>query len=155
MKTNLSPYLLEHPFIKGMNPKHIETIVGCASNVKFDAGEYLFREGDEATEFYFIRHGQLALELYRPQKGAIVVQTLNPGEVQGWAWIFPPHYRNLDCRATELTRAIALDGTCLREKCEEDHELGYELMKRFSHVMEQELESLRLRILDVYGNNNS
>jgi hypothetical protein len=55
-------------------------------------------------------------------------------------------------RAVELTRAIALDGKCLREKCEKDHDLGYELLKRFSNIIEQRLEATRLQLLDVYGN---
>lgn len=149
---NLGPYLAEHPFLKGMDPRHIELMVGCASNVRFDAGKYIFRENDLADKFYFIRHGKVALEIFRPIKGGMTVHTLGEGDVMGWAWLFPPHYRNLDCRVIELTRAIVLDGTCLRGKCDEDHKLGYEIMKRFAHLMEQELEALRLRLLDIYGN---
>jgi CRP-like cAMP-binding protein len=152
MIDNLEPYLAEHPFLKGMDPRHIQLMVGCASNVRFEAGKYIFRENDEADKFYFIRHGKVALEIFRPIKGGITVDTLGEGDVMGWAWLFPPHYRNLDCRAIELTRAIVLNGTCLRGKCDEDHELGYEFMKRFAHLMEQELEALRLRLLDIYGN---
>ena len=44
-----------------------------------------------------------------------------------------------------------LDGKCLRRKCEEDHNLGYEILKRFAHIMEQRLESTRLQLLDLYG----
>ncbi len=50
----------------------------------------------------------------------------------------------------ELTRAIALDGNCLRKKCDEDHELGYDMMKRFVNLMEDELMALRLQLLDIY-----
>ncbi len=151
MQQTLEPYLAEHPFLKGMDPHHVELMVGCASNVRFSPGEYVFREGEESNQFFFIRHGKLALEIFRPHKGGIVVQTMDEGEVLSWSWLFPPHCRNLDCRAVELTRAIALDGVCLRQKCDEDHEFGYEIMKRFAHVMEQELEALRLRLLDMYG----
>ncbi len=154
MQQTLEPYLAEHPFLKGMNSHHVELITGCAENRRYNPGEFLYREGDEATHFYFIRHGRLAQEILRPQKGGIVIQTSGPGDVLGWAWLFPPHFRNLDCRAVELTRVLALDGVCLREKCEQDHELGYEIMKRFAHLMEQELESMRLRLLDIYGNND-
>jgi hypothetical protein len=48
-------------------------------------------------------------------------------------------------------RAIALDGRCLRGRSEEDHDLGYELMKRCAQVMEQRLQATRLQLLDVYG----
>ena len=51
----------------------------------------------------------------------------------------------------DLTRAIALDGKCLRGKCDDDHSLGYELMKRFAHIMEERLQATRLQLLDLYG----
>ena len=47
--------------------------------------------------------------------------------------------------------AIALDGTCLRGKCEANAELGYQLLKRVTTVMYQRLQSTRVRLLDLYG----
>jgi CRP/FNR family cyclic AMP-dependent transcriptional regulator len=52
----------------------------------------------------------------------------------------------------ELTRAIALDGKCLRAKCEADHDLGYELLKRFAYMVEQRLDATRLQLLNIYEN---
>jgi hypothetical protein len=77
---------------------------------------------------------------------------LGEGEILGWSWLIPPYNWHFDARAVELTRAIALDGKCLRNKCEQDHDLGYELLKRFAHIMEQRLQATRLQLLDVYGN---
>ena len=58
---------------------------------------------------------------------------------------------SFSARAVELTRAIALDGKCLRAKCEENHDLGYELLKRFARILERHLEATRLQLLDVYS----
>ena len=44
-----------------------------------------------------------------------------------------------------------LDGACLRGKCEEDHDLGYELLMRFAQVIVERLQATRLQLLDVYG----
>ncbi len=147
----LEPILAEHPFLKGLAPSHLKLLVGCAENVRFDAGMFVFREGTEADRFFIIRHGSVALEMYSPERGAVPIQTVGEGEVIGWSWLVPPYHWHYDARATELTRAIALDGVCLRQKCEEDHELGYELLKRFAHIMEKRLEATRLQLLDVYG----
>jgi CRP-like cAMP-binding protein len=147
----LEPILAEHPFLKGLEPPHLHLIVGCASNVLFNAGQYLVHEGDQADKFYFIRQGKVAVEVYAAEKGTITIQTLGEGEVLGWSWLIPPYQWHFDARAIELTRAFALDGKCLRTKCEEDHDLGYELLKRFTHIIEQRLEATRLQLLDVYG----
>lgn len=147
----LEDILLRHPFLKGLDQKYLKLIVGCASNVRFRAGEFIFREGEEANHFYIIRHGKVALEAFSPERGAITIQTIGEGEILGWSWLFPPYHWPFDARAVELTRAIALDGKCLRNKCEQDHDLGYELMKRFAYIMDQRLQATRLQLLDVYG----
>jgi CRP-like cAMP-binding protein len=147
----LEPILAEHPFIKGLEPHHVQLIVGCASNMRFDAGQFVFREGEEANQFYIIRKGKVALEIFSPEKGPIIIDTLGDGEVLGWSWLIPPYHWRFDARAVELTRAIALDGKCLRNKCEEDHDLAYELLKRFAHLMEERLEATRLQLMDIYG----
>ena len=150
MKT-LEPYMAEHPFLQNLEPQHLNILVGCASNVRFDAGQFILRDGEEANNFYIIRHGKVSLEIFTPDRGPITIQTIGEGEVLGWSWLIPPYHWHYDARALELTRAIALDGKCLRMKCEQDHDLGYELLKRFAHLITQRLEATRIQLLDVYG----
>ena len=147
----LEAVLAEHPFFKGLEARYLELAVGCATNTRFDAGTYIFREGEEADRFYLIRHGKVALEVFAPNRGTITIQTLEAGEILGWSWLIPPYRWRFDAKAIEMTRAIALDAKCLRGKCEEDHDLGYELLKRFAYIIGQRLEAARLQILDIYG----
>lgn len=145
--------LAEHPFFHGLEPRYLQLAVGCASNVRFDAGEFILREGEEANHFYLIRHGKVALEVFAPNRGSLAIQTLEEGDILGWSWLIPPYQWRFDARAVELTRAIALDGKCLRAKCEEDHDLGYELLKRFTAILGQRLDATRFQLLDLYGVN--
>ena len=146
----LEPILAQHPFLKELEPRHLKILVGCASNVRFNAGQVLFHEGEEANQFYMIRQGKVAIEILAPELGPITVQTIGEGDVLGWSWLIPPYRWRFGARAVELTRAIALDGKCLRQKSEEDHDLGYELLKRFSGIIVERLEATRLQLLDVY-----
>jgi len=151
----LERILSEHPFFKGLEEPYLQLLVGCASNVRFNAGEVVFREGEQANQFYLIRQGKVAVEMFAPSRGPIILQTLGEGEVLGWSWLVAPYRWRFDGRAVELTRAIALDGECLRGKCEEDHDLGYELMKRVSLVMEKLVQAMRMQLADVYGGSRS
>jgi len=151
----LERILSEHPFFKGLEEPYLQLLVGCASNVRFNAGEVVFREGEQANQFYLIRQGKVAVEMFAPSRGPIILQTLGEGEVLGWSWLVAPYRWRFDGRAVELTRAIALDGECLRGKCEEDHDLGYELMKRVSLVMEKLVQATRMQLADVYGGSRS
>jgi CRP/FNR family cyclic AMP-dependent transcriptional regulator len=142
--------LAEHPFAHTLEERYIALLTGCAANVHFDAGRVIFREGEEANQFYLIREGKLAVELFTAERGAITILTVGPGEVLGWSWLVPPYRWKFDARALEPTRAIALDGKCLRAKAEQDHDLGYELLKRVAHIMEERLQATRLQLLNVY-----
>jgi CRP/FNR family transcriptional regulator, cyclic AMP receptor protein len=147
----LEPLLRTHEFFSDLDPGYLELLVGCATNVRFEAGAYLFREGDPSDRFYLVRHGRVALEIAAPGRGPIVVETVGEGGVIGFSWLLEPHSWQFDARAQEMTRAIAMDGTCLRAKCEEDTRLGYRLMKRFAGVVVHRLQAARLQLLDVYG----
>jgi len=147
----LEGILAEHPFFSGWESRYLQLAVGCASNVRFNAGEFVFQEGEEANTFYLIREGRVALEVVFPGRGALTIQTLEGGEMLGWSWLIPPYSWRFDARAVETTRAIALDGKCLRGKCEEDHELGYELVKQVASSLGQRLDATRMRLLDIYG----
>ena len=150
MDKTLEPILAQHPFLSDLKPGHIQLLNGCASNVRFNAGQFLFHEAEEANQFFIIRQGKVAIEIFFPARGAITIETIGEGDVLGWSWLVFPYQWRFDARAVEMTRAIALDGTCLRNKCEEDHDLGYELLKRFAHIIDRRLQATRLQLLDIY-----
>jgi len=147
----LERIIAEHPFFTGLESEYTTLLVGCASNVRFDRGVYVFKEGEEANAFYLIRAGKVALEIFPAQSKPIMVATLGEGEILGWSWLLPPYHWRLHAHAIEPTRAIALDGKCLRAKCEQNHDLGYEMLKRFAQIMSKRLEATLYQLLDVYA----
>jgi len=148
---DLKKILAEHPCFRDLSDEYLALIVGCASNVRFDAGKEVLREGEEANQFYLVRTGKISVELMTPNKGPVIIETLTEGDILGWSWLVPPYTWHFNAKAVDLTRTIALDGKCLRMKCENDHHLGYELLKRFADIMIKRLESTRLQLLDIYG----
>ncbi len=83
-------------------------------------------------------------------RGTITVQTLGESDILGWSWLILPYKWNFDARALELTRAFAMEGSCLRAKSDADHNLGYELLTRFVRVLVRQLEATRIQLLDLY-----
>ncbi len=148
---NLADILRQHPFLGGLSDHHMEILIGCASNVRFQDGEYLIHEGQLANTFYLVRTGRVALEIDVSPKGLLRIQTIGPGDVLGWSWLISPFRWHFSACAVADVRAVALDGECLRKKCENDHDFGFELLKRLSQVMERRLEATRLQLLDLYG----
>ena len=147
----LDRIIREHRFFAGLEEEFLHLVVGCAKNVRFDAGHYLFREGGPADQFYLLREGRVALEIAAPGRAAISFLTIGEGEIVGVSWLLPPYRWTYDGRADGPVRAISLDAKCLRDKCEANHDLGYEMMKRVVPILAQRLHSSRLQVLDVYG----
>ncbi len=150
MFRDLRDIIAQHPFFRELSEEHLAVLVGCATNQRYAAGEFLFRQGETARHFYLVRQGKVAIEVVSPQQGTITVQTLGEGEVVGWSWLVPPYEYRFDARAAELTRVVALDGECLRGKFTQDHELGYRFLSRFVQVIAERLEHTRLQLLDLY-----
>lgn len=147
----LAQLLPEHPFFAGLGPEAMDLVVGCAHVEHHPAGTVLFRAGEPAATFYVLRRGRVALELHEPRRGTLVVATLGEGEVVGWSWLVAPYRWFFDARVVEAVDAVALDGACLRRKCDDDPRLGYQLLQRVAQVMHERLQDARLRLLDLYG----
>jgi len=151
LKQTHEPLLRAHKFFANMAPEHVSLLAGCAATATFPPGAFLFREGEPADACYLIRFGRVALEVPAPGRDALTVQTLTEGDVAGFSWLLEPHRWEFDGQASERVLAIRMDGACLRDKCEQDPILGYELMRRFSNLAVARLQATRLQLLDVYG----
>jgi CRP/FNR family cyclic AMP-dependent transcriptional regulator len=143
--------LREHPLFDGLDAAYLELLVGCGRNVVFHAGDAIARQGTAADAFYLIRHGQVAVQIAVPARGPVTIDTLGEGDVLGWSWLLPPYEWHFDVEAVELTRAVAFDVRCVRDKFETDPRLGYELLRRFAAIIVDRLQVTRLRLLDLYG----
>ena len=147
----LAELLDDIPALRALAPEHREAIAGCARNRVYGPGEVLLREGGPADEFFVLRAGTVAIETEVPGRGAVTLETLQAGELLGWSWLLPPFRTDFTARALGITRTIAIDGACLRGKCDADPALGYDLMKVLAAVFTERLHDTRLRLLDLYG----
>lgn len=150
MAKQFKEILGNHSFFKDLKEEYLELLAGCCSNKVFEAGELLGHEGEPANHFYLIREGKVAIQMFAPNQGAMTLHTVGHDDVIGWSWLFPPYKWNFDIKALEKTRTIALDAKCLRQKCDDNPDLGYPLMKKFSQIMIQRLKETRIQILDIY-----
>jgi CRP-like cAMP-binding protein len=151
MVEDLERILREHPFFQELPGWCDSLVTGCARNARFEPGEHVFREGSDAGHFYLLREGRVALELASGEGSVITFQTIGAGEILGASWLVAPFRWTFDARALDRTLVIALDAVCLRAKCEENPQLGWELMKRIAPVLIERMQAARLQMLDVYG----
>jgi CRP-like cAMP-binding protein len=143
--------LATHPFLAGLPERFLTLLAWRATQQAWTAGHDLFLEGGVADRFWLIESGRVVLNLHVPGRGGIVVETLGPGQVLGWSWLFPPYRWHFGATAGERTEVIEFDAPSVRGLCDAEPELGYELCRRFMQVMVDRLQATRVRLLDLYG----
>jgi CRP/FNR family transcriptional regulator, cyclic AMP receptor protein len=136
-----------HPFLAGMNHTQLALLTDCAMASHFKPGQIIFREGEPANRFYLIESGNIVLE---SGKDSIIVDAIGAGDLLGWSWMFPPYVWHFSARAVEPTEAIFFYGTILREYCERDPSLGYDLFKRIAPIMLRRLQAARDKMLAIH-----
>lgn len=137
--------LAQHPFLAGLDNRYLGRLATHATIKRFEAQQMIFHEGTPAREWYLICQGKVGIETALMGCAGICIDQLGPGEVLGWSWILPPYELHYDARALESTEVIALDGKPLVALFEKDHDLGYEMMKRFAQVIVRRLAATRAR----------
>ena len=136
-----------HPFLAGMNRRQLALLTDCAGAVEFKKGREIFREGETANWFCLIESGKVVLESCDQVGKPLIVDTIGAGDLLGWSWMFPPYIWHFTARAIEPTVAIFFYGRILREYCEKNHALGYELLKRMTAVMHRRMQATRTKLL--------
>ncbi|MBI4559181.1 MAG: cyclic nucleotide-binding domain-containing protein [Candidatus Hydrogenedentes bacterium] len=146
---NSSTALSTHPFVAGMAEEHIQRLSQFAEPVTFEADRYLFRAGETATRFYLVSKGRVAIEIFDASRGPVSVQTVEAPSVVGWSWLVPPYRWCFDARALTPVEAVALDTEKLRAFCHEDHDFGYDFLKRCIVIFAERLYASRFQLLDM------
>ena len=129
-----------------MKPAHVDILCESAMETDFAKGQLIFSEGDLANRFYLLEEGSVALESHTSEGDVAVIEVLGRGDVLGWSWLFPPYYWHFDARALKPTHAIFFYGTRLRAQCDEDHDFGYELLKRMASVVVRRMQAAREQV---------
>ncbi len=139
--------LLEHqPFFKGVPWRLLERLAEMADYAEFPAEAVIFGEAQEATEFYLILAGRVALRAAGVRQEMLTIQVLEPGEPLGWSWAFPPNRWSFSAIAVEPVTALVFSATRLRLLCDEDSTLGCVVFRRIAQVMLQRLTATRRRL---------
>ena len=145
--------IAEQPFFKGLNSQQLQLLAVSALEMKFETGATIFEEGSPANRFFLILTGRVVLSSEMEDRNVIPIQTLGPGDDLGWSWLFPPYSMHFTARALEPTTTIFFYGIRLREQCEQDHELGYQVMKRIAEVATQSLRTTQRRLMQYIDKN--
>jgi CRP-like cAMP-binding protein len=138
--------LAEQPFLTGLTEFQLVQLAPLAAGSMFHAGNRVCYQGAPAERFWLICSGSVYLDSEVEGQDNIVFETLRPGSVLGWSWLFPPYLWHFGAVAVTTTNCLVFDGPSVRALGRRDPALGYELATRFLQVMGHRLQSTRRRL---------
>ena len=141
------------PWFQELKEDHIRKIASISTIRHMKAGEIIFREGDTHESVYIVIEGRVGLEMFVPHKGKVRFYTAETWEVFGWSSVTPNvHLRTAGATAVLDGSLLRVDAEKLNQACEEDHDLGYLVMRRLARVVAGRLQVTRLQLLDMFAN---
>jgi len=140
--------LPEHPLFAGLELPYRRILAECAMRADFMAGDRVLEAGEPANCFYLVIQGSIDLETPGVRIPARV-QTVGAGDVLGWSWLFPPYSWHFNALARESTQTLFFYGSRLRQQCDRNRDLGYQLLKNLSQILLDHLQADRERWIEA------
>ena len=151
-KLELVSVLQAIPWFQELSPAHFEKLVNISHLCVWEANQELFKEGENEDFLYVIIEGRIAIEMAVPTKGKVRVYTAEPMDIVGWSSVTPVvRQRTASAKAVLPSRLVCMDARKLRTLCEEDHDLGYVVMRRMANVVASRLLVTRLQLIDMFA----
>jgi len=147
--------LMELRFTAELSNEDQRKLAGISRLQEYSKGATVFTEGSDHKDIYVIRSGRAEICMSIPARGCLPVLTLEAGDLVGWSSILKLGEMTATVVAMEDTQMVAIDAADLRELCEQDHDIGYQIMQRIATALSQRLVASRLQVLDMYGDINS
>ena len=145
------PEVIKHlSWFTNLTQPQLERIASIASLQSLSSGEILFDEGDREDSLYVLLEGQVTLEIEVPTRGQVNFFTAEAMDIIGWSSMTPiVRQRTARARATENSLLLGFNSKLLEQLCDEDHEIGYIVMRRIANTVANRLLTTRLCLLDL------
>jgi len=157
-------------FFSDVAPEALKRIASISEILEFKPNQTVFHFEDPAEYFYGLIKGKVDLILIFMDKvlrteieyeeavhakmvdkeKQIVVDSVHPGQVFGWASIVGPARRTVTAMCAEQSRVFAVPAAELKAMCEADHSLGYLLMKRMSGIISSRLKNRTDKLVETW-----
>jgi CRP/FNR family transcriptional regulator, cyclic AMP receptor protein len=147
--------LAAQPFLRGLPDQHLDTLAALCGHVAVPRGRRLFDEDARVDRFWLIDAGQVVIDTSVPGRGRLVIETLGRGDVTGVSWLLPPPvtgewggWWGFGAVTTQPMQGFEFDARAVREACDCDPALGYELSRRVAGIVVRRLEATHARLID-------
>jgi CRP-like cAMP-binding protein len=112
----------------------------------FKAGERLLEEGDVARHLMIVKSGQVDIIYQLGDNRQVLAESAISGDMIAWSAVLAPYKLTASAVGSKDGELIQIEGTQLREMCDTDVSLGYQLMTAIAKGLRDRLTGLRVQI---------
>jgi CRP/FNR family cyclic AMP-dependent transcriptional regulator len=136
---------------RGVRPEVRAKLAAMGEVRKVPTGETLMRQGEQPQVVAVVIEGRVALRLRVPERGAITILTVEPGDVLGWSAVVPPYRATSTIVALTDSELLTFDAGALRHALESDDALAAQFYPVLLNAVARRLEGTRLQLLDLFS----
>jgi len=157
-------------FFSDVAPDALDMIAQKGEVLELEPEDVIFHYKEPAEHFYGLLKGEVDLSIvftdtvlktdieYEESIQAslveeekwIVVDTVYPGQVFGWASLVGPGNRTVTAQCTAASRVIAIPAAELKTMLADDHSLGYTIMTKLSNIISNRLKVRTDKLIETW-----
>lgn len=150
LPTPPSDGLARVPILDGLPAGPRERLLSLVARLQLDSGETFMHEGDETAFLAIVVRGRVALRLRVPERGAITILTLDPGDIVGWSAIVAPYRATTTATTLEPTELAIAEATELRALLASDDEVAAAFLPKVLETVTSRVAATRDQLLDLF-----
>ena len=117
---------------------------------KYKRDEKLFDEGEEATSFFLIVSGDVAIEKRDENGRVVLISTLGPGSVIGEMSLLTRERRSASARVqTDEATLLTVDWAKLHSLLERNSQVGYKVVLALARLLAHRLKRINIKVAEL------
>lgn len=144
-------------FVEGFTEKQVELMRPLIEDVRYEAGQVIFKQGEQADYLYFVLEGRVSIQ-FNPDDGPVLtVSEIEQGGVFGWSSALGSACYTSSAVCTEWGHFIRMNGCELKNLCQEHPDTGILILNRLASVIAQRLRGTHEQVVQLLhrGLNNT
>ena len=143
----ISPEMLRrYPHFEGIGEDSLKAIAMIAKEETVPEGTQMFIEGDEANSLNIIVEGEVEIQYLLGTGERRTVDTLVAGDLLCWSALIEPYKTTAIGTVTKNTNLVRIEAGKLRELCDTDPKLGYQLTTQVAKLLAHRLQNARVQL---------
>ena len=158
-------------FFDEVDANTLDAIDGMSEIINLNSEDIIFDYNEPSLKLYGLIEGEVELSLVFRDKvleteieyeeaiqarmvdkeKQIVVDTVQPGQVFGWSSMVGPGKRTVTAKCSKPSRALAVPAADLKKMLDQDHTLGYLIMKKLSTIISKRLQRRTDQLIETWN----